>query len=201
MHAGVEPWLADARGRRTEAVLSVAEGLECGPFCAGAGPSPLLYRALVTAYLVQNDVLNATWALRRWAVAKPAGGDEQQDRVRESLERVAQHCGRYAYSEAFREAAAALLGNAAAEGVTLLGDCLLDYLAARHTHQRRTFYGEDSRMEKHASELGVTPADLEVRLQRVRDDGLQRIEGDVGDDTNERLREALCCMMEAGRVV
>ncbi|KAF5222579.1 hypothetical protein ECC02_004387 [Trypanosoma cruzi] len=200
MHsAGVESCLASAYERRADAVLRLAEELECGSPSAGQCSSPHFFRALVTAYLVQNDAVNATWALQRWATG-PAGAGEQEEEggVRAMLERVARHCGRCAYGEAFREALGAV-GGGTGRDVEHLERWLLDYLAARHVHQRRTFYGESGGMEKLAVGLGVTVADLEARLQRVREDELRHIGREVSGGPCEKTRETLCCMLQVGK--
>lgn len=192
-------WLVSARERRAEAVVRLAEEFECGSPCVRAELSPLFFRALVTAHLVQNDTVRATWALRRWA-AVLAGGDEPQDRVRASLERTAHHCGRHAYGEAFREAAGAS-GGGGGEDAALLECWALDHLAARHVHQRQTFYGDAGGLDRVAAELGVTSADLELRLRRVREDELRRLECAAEDSPGERARAMVRCMMLAGQAM
>ncbi|KAH9588829.1 hypothetical protein LSM04_000495 [Trypanosoma melophagium] len=192
MHASEKALLTYACQRRTEDVLRL-------------GPSSLLLRVLVTAYLVQNDVMNATLALRRWAAV---GADEQQECERVALERVARHCGRYAYGEAFREALRGCCGGGtssstggAGEVPGSLTEWLLDYLAARHVHQRRNFHGDAVGLDRHAASLGVAPEELEERLRRVREDELQRMRSEVGRDTSEKRCEMLRCIMQVGKAI
>ncbi|ESL10611.1 hypothetical protein TRSC58_01653 [Trypanosoma rangeli SC58] len=201
MHrAIVKSCLAHACERRAESVLCLAEKSECGPLSEKWDELPLFFRILVTAHLVQNDVVNATWAVQRWGRV-PARDDQQAGGYgRTLLEKVACHCARCAYGEAFREVLRGA-GSGAGDDVEHLRCWLLDYLAARHVHQRRTFYGESGTMEQLAAGLGVPVADLEARLQRVREDELRRIECESSDGSWEQMRETLCCMVQAGKAV
>ncbi|ORC87166.1 uncharacterized protein TM35_000231370 [Trypanosoma theileri] len=205
MLASEELLLAHARERRTEDVLREAEALECSLSGAELGPSSLLLRVLVTAYLVHNDVVNATLALRRWAAV---GVDEHEESERVALECVARHCGRYAYGEAFRAAlrgccSGRIGGSAvgAADVVGCLTNCLLDCLAARHLHQRRNFHGDAVGVDGHAASLGVAPEELETRLQRVREDELRRMRSEVGRGSSEKRCDMLRCIMQVGKTI
>ncbi|RNF19173.1 uncharacterized protein Tco025E_04306 [Trypanosoma conorhini] len=202
MHsAAVESCLAHACERRAEAVLCLAEEAECGPLRQRWDELPLFFRILVTAYLVRNDVVNATWAVRRWE-RLPAHGDRQAEGYGCALlGRVARLCGRCAYGEAFREVLGAVGGGAEGCGVEHLRCWLLDYLAARHVHQRRTFYGDSGALVQLAAGLGVPASELEARLQRVRGDELRHIECGLSDGPCEQTRETLCCMVRAGKAV